>query len=146
MDYRLSTAQGLLRQSKSMSKSAKSLFVFSIYSMMLGTSLMVKPNLIFGWVGLPATHEVWVRVAGMLLFALGIYYCLAARRGLTEFIGWTVYTRSSVVLFFIVFVLLGFVKPVLILLGVIDLLFAIWTALALRSEKSLVLKSGRAEA
>jgi hypothetical protein len=125
-----------------MSKSAKSLFIFGIYSMLLGTTLMIVPNLIFGWVGLPATHEVWVRVAGMLLFALGIYYILAARKELTEFIGWTVYTRSSVVLFFAVFVLLGLVKPVILLLGLIDLVFAIWTALALRSERKLSLKSG----
>jgi hypothetical protein len=123
-----------------MSKSAKSLFIFGIYSMVLGITLMVVPNLLFGWVGLPATHEVWVRVSGMLLFALGIYYVLAARKGLTDFIGWTVYTRSSVILFFAVFVLLGFVKPVLLLLGLIDLVFAIWTALALRSERSLALK------
>lgn len=125
-----------------MSKSARSLFVFSIYSMLLGITLMIAPNLIFGWVGLPETHEVWVRVAGMLLFALGIYYILVARHGMTEFIGWTVYTRSSVILFFAVFVLLGFVKPVLLLLGLIDLLFAIWTALALRSERNLAPRAG----
>jgi hypothetical protein len=126
-----------------MSKSARSLFIFGIYSMLLGITLMVWPNLIFGWVGLPATHEVWVRVSGMLLFALGIYYILAARREMIEFIGWTVYTRSSVILFFAVFVLLGFVKPVLLLLALIDLGFAIWTAFALRSEGNLPFKPGR---
>src|SRR5437773_5525752 len=124
-----------ISRSNNMNKSAKSLFVFGIYSLMLGITLMVIPNLLFALVGIPATHEVWVRVAGMLLFALGIYYTLAARKGLTEFIKWTVYTRASVVFFFAVFVLLGLSKPVLILLGCVDLLFAIWTGLALRSEK-----------
>jgi hypothetical protein len=125
----------VMLRSKKMSDSAKSLFVFGIYSLMLGVTLMVTPNLLFGLVGIPATQEVWVRVAGMLLFALGIYYTLTARNGLTEFFKWTVYTRGSVVFFFAVFVLMGFAKPVLILLGCVDLLFAVWTGLALRSEK-----------
>lgn len=44
--------------------------------------------------------------------------------------------RSSVIVFFGAFVLLGFVSPVLILFGLVDLLGAVWTALALRSERT----------
>jgi hypothetical protein len=64
---------------------------------------------------------------------------LAGRHGLTSFIRCSVYTRASVILFFIAFVLLGLAKPVVILLGVIDLAAAIWTALALRAEKKVPL-------
>lgn len=54
---------------------------------------------------------------------------------MTALIRLTVYTRASVTLFFIAFVLLGLVKPIVIVVGAIDLAAAIWTALALRAEK-----------
>lgn len=103
--------------------------------LVLGIVLLVEPNLLLGLFSLPSTAEVWIRVAGMLVLFLGIYYTLASRNGMTSFFPWTVYVRSSVILFFIAFVLLGFVKPQLILFGVVDLLGAIWTGFALRSQK-----------
>ena len=121
-----------------MSPSATSLFVFGLYSIALGLTLLTVPNVLFRLVGLPETSEVWARVSGMLLFCLGIYYTLAGRAGLTEFFKWTTYTRASVIVFFSVFVALGLVKPVLLVLAVIDLAFAIWTAVALRTEKTPV--------
>lgn len=124
--------------------SARSLFIFGIYSIWLGTTLMVVPNLLLKLFGIPPTTEPWVRVAGMLLFALGIYYVLVGRRGITDFIRWSVYTRSSVFLFFGVFVLLRLAPPVLILLSCVDLAAAIWTALALRSEGALHARSTQA--
>jgi hypothetical protein len=117
-----------------MRSSARSLFIFGIYSICLGTTLMVVPNFLLGFFGIPHTTEPWVRVAGMLLFALGIYYVLVGRRGITDFIRWSVYTRSSVVLFFGAFVLLHLAPPVLMLLSCVDLAAAIWTGLALKSE------------
>jgi hypothetical protein len=54
---------------------------------------------------------------------------------MTDFFQWMVYARSSVILFFDAFVLLGFADPPLILFGVVDLLGDIWTGLALRSQK-----------
>jgi len=122
-----------------MSPSATSLFIFGIYSIALGLTLLIIPNVLFGLVGLPPTDEVWIRVAGMLLFCMGIYYMFAGRKELTGFIRCSVYTRASVILFFIAFVLLGLAKPVVTLLGVIDLAAAIWTALALRVENKVPL-------
>jgi len=55
---------------------------------------------------------------------------------MTDFFRWTVYTRSTVIVFFAAFVLLGFARPPLIMFGVVDLLGAIWTSLALRSPKT----------
>jgi hypothetical protein len=129
-----------------MTSSAKSLFIFGIYSICLGLILMTVPNILFRIVGLPETNEVWVRVSGMLLFCLGIYYSLVGRHGLAIFVGWTVYTRSSVILFFVVFVLLGLVRPVLILLGAIDLSAAIWTWFCLRAEKKAAQRGGMGQA
>jgi hypothetical protein len=118
-----------------MSKSALSVFVFGLYLLVLGIVLLVAPNFLLGLFSLPSTTEVWIRVAGMLVLFLCFYYTQAARKEMTDFFRWTVYVRSSVILFFAVFVLVGFAKPPLILFGVVDLLGAIWTGIALRSQK-----------
>lgn len=119
-----------------MSNSARSVFVYGLYLVVLGLVLLVAPNFLLGLFFLPSTNEVWIRVVGMLVLFLGIYYSQAARKELTDFIFWTVYLRSSVIVFFVMFVLLGFASPPLVLFGVVDLLGAIWTGLALRSAKA----------
>jgi uncharacterized membrane protein len=119
-----------------MSKSARSVFVFGLYLAVLGIVLLVAPNFLLGMFGLPSTTEVWIRIVGMLVLFLGFYYTQAARKEMTDFFRWTVYLRSTVIIFFVVFVLLGFASPPLIMFGVVDLLGAIWTGLALRSPKT----------
>jgi len=108
--------------------------VFGIYILILSLFLIIAPNLFLGLFGFPLTKEVWLRVAGVLLFYLAIYDILAARAELTSFFRWSIYTRGSVIFIFTAFVLLGFSGPMLILFGVADFLSAIWTALALKSE------------
>lgn len=118
-----------------MSKSARSLFVFSIYLFVLGPILIVIPNFLLGLFKFPETNEVWVRVVGMLVFFLGYYYFQTSMNEMKKFFQWTVYSRTGVLIFFIVFVLLDFAPPILILFGFIDAVAALWTHLALRSEK-----------
>lgn len=119
-----------------MSKSAVSLFVFGLYVGVLGILFIVAPNYLLKPISGLSTTEVWIRLFGMLLFYLGFYYIQAARKGITDFFRWTVYTRSTVIVFAIAFVLLGFARPPLIMFALIDLLGAIWTGLALRSERT----------
>jgi len=118
-----------------MSKSALSIFVFGLYVAVLGIIMIVVPNFLLK-ISRTSTTEVWIRVVGLLLLYLGFYYTQAARKEMTDFFRWTVYTRSTVIVFFAAFVLLGFANPPLIMFGVVDLLGAIWTGLALRSAKT----------
>jgi hypothetical protein len=120
-----------------MSHSARSVFVFGLYLVGLSLILLVAPNVLLGMFSLASTSEVWVRVVGMLALILGFYYIQAARKEMTEFFWWTVYARSTVILFFIAFVLLGYANPPLILFGLVDLLGAIWTGWALRAAKNV---------
>ncbi len=117
-----------------MSKAAKSVFIFGIYELVLGISLMAIPNPLLAVFGFPCTHDVWIRVTGLLVCVFAVYDFQGARHELIDFFRWTVYARSSVILFFTAFVLSGLVNPMLILFGVVDLLGAIWTALALRKR------------
>jgi uncharacterized membrane protein HdeD (DUF308 family) len=118
-----------------MSKSARSVFVFSIYGFVLGTILIVIPNVLLNFFTIPETNEVWVRVVGMLVLISGCYYFQASKSEIKKFFQWTVYVRTAVPIFFIVFVLLDFAPPILILIGFIDAVAALWTQLSLRSEK-----------
>lgn len=119
-----------------MSKGATSLLVFGIYLAALGLFLLVAPNVLITLFGLPATGDIWIRVVGMLLVLLAFYDVQAARKETVEFFHWSVLARGSVILFFAGFVLAGLVKPILLLLGAIDLAGAIWTRLALRSDRA----------
>lgn len=124
-----------------MSGSSRSVLVFSLYLFLLGGLLVVAPNLLLGLFWIPETGEVWIRVVGMLVLILGLYYAGAARRGLTEFFAFTVWGRGTVLVFFAAFVLLGLAPPVLILFGAVDAAAACWTAFALRSEGSSVARA-----
>ena len=118
-----------------MSYSARTVFGFGIYLVILGITLIVVPNFLLGTFGFPATNEVWIRVVGMLVLILAFFYTQAARKELTNFFRWTVYARASVFVFFLAFVVLGLAQLALILFGAVDLLGAIWTGLALRSKR-----------
>lgn len=118
-----------------MSKSARSLFVFSVYLFVLGLILIVIPNVLLNLFSFPETNEVWIRVVGMLVFILGFYYFQVSRHEIKMFFQWTVYGRTAVLIFFIAFVVLDFVSPILILFGFVDAVAALWTQLSLQSEK-----------
>jgi len=117
-----------------MSPAAKSVFVFGIYLSILSIILIAVPNLLLRMFGLPETEEVWIRVVGVLVVALAIYYVQLAQKEQRDFFWISVYVRGSVIVFFTAFVLAGFVQPVLILFGAIDLLGAIWTWWALKKS------------
>lgn len=117
-----------------MSQAAKSLFVFGIYLCGLGLILLLVPNLILHVFGVPPTNEVWIRINGMFVLCLSFYYVQAARMELTVFIRLTVWTRMAVILYFVAFILWVSAPKVLLLFGFIDLLSAIWTWRALKTE------------
>jgi hypothetical protein len=117
-----------------MSQAAKSLFVFGIYLCGLGLILVFVPNLILRVFGVAPTNEVWIRINGMVVLCLSFYYVQAARSELTVFIRWTVWARVAVIFYFVAFVLLVAAPKALLLFGLVDLLSAIWTWLALKKD------------
>jgi len=115
-----------------MGNAARSVFVFGLYLAVIGAIFVTVPNFFLVLNRFPPTNEVWIRVVGVLVLCLAYYYVRAGRRGLTDFFRWTVTVRSFVFLAFCAFVLLRLTQPMLVVFGIIDLLGAIWTALALR--------------
>ena len=117
-----------------MSRSAFTLKAFGFYLLVLGATLITVPNLLLAIFHIPQTSEVWIRVVGVLVLNIGIYYLYAAKCEAKAFFHASVYTRAFVFLSFTVFAVLGLTKPVLILFGAIDLSGGIWTYIALRNE------------
>ena len=128
-----------------MSKSAFSVRVFSIYMIVFGSVLIVAPNLILSIFAVAETHEVWIRIVGLLMLIVGYLDFMASRNELLLFFRWTVAARLFVPVFFIVFVVLGLAPPILILFGAIDAAGAIWTAVCLRKD-SVAQPCGQPEA
>ena len=121
-----------------MTRAAVSVLAFGIYMVVIGLALLAVPNLLLGLFGYATTTEIWVRILGFMVIVAGYYYIVAGRYELTPFFRATVYGRPAVIVCFSAFTLLGMAEPVLVLFGIIDLLGAIWTALALRSSQQTI--------
>jgi hypothetical protein len=110
-----------------MSPAARSVNVFGTYLVVVGILLLAVPNALLSLFQLPLTTEVWLRVVGMLVAFLGIYYRVAAASEATSFFLTSVLLRASVPVFFLVFVLAGWVEWPLLLFAAVDAAGAAWT-------------------
>lgn len=117
-----------------MSKAAISLRVFSLYMFVLGLILVLAPNLFLRLFGIPQTHEIWIRIVGMLVLILGYYDFMASRTEDAAFFRWSVHVRLFAAGLLALFVMSGLAPTILILFGLIDAVAAIWTALSLKQD------------
>jgi hypothetical protein len=117
-----------------MSKSALSLRVFSIYMLIVGAVLIADPNWMLSLFGVPETHEVWIRIVGMLMLIIGFTDFMASGNEMRLLFQWSVYARLAVTIFLIGFVVLASAPPVILIFAAIDAGGAIWTGFSLRAE------------
>ena len=115
-----------------MSPASKSIYFFGFYLLILGISLTVFPNDLLGMFQLGETNEIWIRVVGIVVFNIGLYYVFMAPSNHALFMTLSVYTRLAILVWFIVFVLIDWAPPQLILFGLVDAGGALWTYLALK--------------
>lgn len=117
-----------------MSKAAFTIRAFGYYLLVLGVVLILVPNLLLSLSFMPPTSEVWIRVLGVVVFNVGVYYLYAARCEATALFRASIATRAFVFVAFTAFVLLGIAQPMLILFGAVDFLGGLWTWRALKSD------------
>jgi len=118
-----------------MSNLKLSITVFGIYLSLAGLSFIVIPNLILPIFGLPATTEIWIRLAGLLTVILGMYFLYSVRHNDRHFFQATLYARLMFFTGVTLFVIFKLGSPMLIAFGLVDLLGAAWTWSALRATE-----------
>lgn len=119
----------------SMSRSALSLRAFGAYLLGTGALLVFAPNVLLELARLPQTGEVWIRVLGVVVFNVGIFYLVSAELNHRALYKASVYCRFLVMAAFLAFVGLGFAAPTLLIFGAIDVAGAVWTLMALLSDR-----------
>ena len=116
-----------------MTPAARSIVYFGVYILLTGLVLLIAPNVLLSILGLGSTTEVWIRVLGSVVTALGAYYVVMGRAEAVQFFRATGWGRGWIFLSFLGLVAVGLAKPPLVLFGVLDLLGAFWTWRALKS-------------
>jgi hypothetical protein len=117
-----------------MSPAAKSVCYFGFYLYVVGLTLIFLPNVFLQTLQLPSTNEVWIRIVGILVFNIGYYYHRTGMSNNQSFFKLTIPTRILVFIAFATFVVLEYTSSILIAIGAIDLLGAVWTWLALKKQ------------
>jgi len=120
-----------------MTAAGKSIYYFGFWVLACAVGLMVLPEFSLKMVNMQLNDCITVRLFGMVLLFLSIYYfILGKRKESWPFFRVTVFTRASALIFVIVFVLIGWAKPIIILFVVVDALGALWTFFALKKDKA----------
>jgi hypothetical protein len=117
-----------------MSNSAKSVFLYSISASFLGLVLMVLPDLFLTILRLAPSDEVWIRIVGLFLLVVAVYYYLAARHEILIIIKASVFIRLSLIFFYAVFVFMKMIALNIMIIPILDLLTGLWTLFLLRRE------------
>lgn len=105
----------------------KSLYVQVLYVILSGLPLAVFPNPLLKLLGFAPTQEVWIRILGLLLVVLSVYYYRLAKYGNDKTVMATVLGRSIFCVGIISFVLLDLGKPMLLAFAAVEAFFAVWT-------------------
>lgn len=114
-----------------MNPTTVSIFVFGIYLIFVGAGFLLLPNLLLPMFKFPKTEEPWIRVVGVLVLIIALFYLVAADYNLTVIFWTTIFGRTFVLLSFAGLVLTKKAKPMLLMFGVIDALGALWTLITL---------------
>lgn len=116
---------------------SKTVMYFGFYLYLTAAQLLFAPNMLLGMLGVPHTNEPWIRIVGVLVGCLGVYYHLMGRAGFELFARVTVFVRLGVLASFVLLWLAHIAPPQLIVFGVIDALAAGWTFSALKKTAQI---------
>jgi len=117
-----------------MMKSANSLFYFGIYVLVTGLTLCFIPDKFIAILKLPEIPLSWARLIGFLAIIIGCYDIISGRNNIRPLVKASVYLRLFFFLGVLFLFLSGQMTKEILPIGIIDLIGAIWTALAIRAE------------
>ena len=102
------------------------------YVLISGLQLLFIPNFLLGMFGIAPTSEIWIRVLGMLVLVLSIYYYGIYKSGDKEVVRATVQGRLLFCAGLVMFVILGMAPPVLIGFALAETGLALWSLSEIR--------------
>ena len=122
-----------------MNKSARSVFFFSFYMILMGLFMIFFPIVTLRILSIKEDASILVRFIGMVVIFMGYIYF---RAGLSEkkfrpLYMLTLHTRFSAIIILTLFVVFLKANPVIIIFGLIDLAGATWTIVSMRKDKKL---------
>ena len=115
-----------------MTSAAKSVYYFGFYLLLTGITLTVFPNMLLSLVQIAPTTELWIHVLGAVVFNMGVLYVLMARTNNPLFLTLTVWLRTAILVWFVIFVVIDWAPWQLVLFGLVDFGGACWTYIGLR--------------
>ncbi|MFN5629094.1 MAG: hypothetical protein ACK48W_07390 [Bacteroidota bacterium] len=119
-----------------MNQTSLSILVYSFYLFLMGTILVLTPNLLLTLFGFAETSEIWIRMLGLFTFTTGIYYFYSSLYNQTAFYKATIVGRLFFFIITVVFVYFLKQSPMLALIGSIDLIGGLCTYLTLNNKRS----------
>jgi hypothetical protein len=117
-----------------MTKPALSVLTFGVYMIFQGLTLFVVPNILLSLFGFESSNEVWIRILGVALIALGYYYIQNAKANYLPFFSWTVQVRTLQLILIGSLVFLQIAPLMLIVISGTEFLFGVWTWWALKAD------------
>jgi hypothetical protein len=115
-----------------MTHAARSVQIYGVYLLISGLAMCFVPNAMLGRLGVAPTTEGYIRMLGLVLAILALYYVAAARARVVPFFRWSVWGRALAVVGMIGLMIGGFAPTAFLGIAVVDAAAAVWTALALR--------------
>ena len=119
-----------------MHKANKSIFIFGIYSLLMGIVLLFIPHLILPVFNLPVTGEPWLNLLGFVLMCSSYYYIRSAFSGNIKFAVYTTHTRFSAPIIVAYLILSNKADWHFLSFGLVDGLGGLWTLYELKRLKS----------
>jgi hypothetical protein len=114
-----------------MTGAAKSVLGFGVYLLGLGLGLLLAPDALLALFGQPPATDPWLRVVGLVVIVLALYYLSAARSGIEAFFRWTTWGRPLAGGALLIMIGAGLLPRFTAVLAVFDFAGAAWTAFAL---------------
>jgi hypothetical protein len=118
-----------------MTTPAKTIHYFAFYMIFEVVMLLWSPPALLRMAGVDPSDAVWLRVIAGIVAGLTIYYFKVSRAQIAAMYPVTVYERSTVFVATAALFMLDHLPFVVLLVGVVDLLGALWTLWAIKSAE-----------
>jgi hypothetical protein len=110
-----------------MNKVNRSVFVFGLYSLVMGIVLLFLPNMVLPLFHLPVAGEPWLNLLGFVLVCSSYYYIRMALSGNLQFAKYTTHTRFAAPLVVFYLIASGKADWHFLSFGIVDGIGGLWT-------------------